>query len=96
MTTPTKKAASPDRRKTASGQQRCACESKCNPCACAMQAEQAFNLIQAEDARWKTNNFCADCGGYVGDEFASCSSQKAHRRGPVWCDACTTRREASR
>ena len=60
------------------------------------QAEQTQNRVEAEDARWRANNFCADCGAYVGDEFASCSSQKAHRRGPVWCDACTMRREVAR
>ena len=97
MHSTTKKAAlSDDRRSAATEHQGCACKSKCNPCVCAMQAEQAFNRIEAEDARWRSNNFCADCGKYVADEFAACSSQKAHRRGPVWCDACTMRRELAR
>ena len=90
-----KKPRPPEGVDAASGHQRCT-DAETTRCRCAMQAEQAFNRIEAEDARWRSNNLCADCGGYVGDEFASCSSQKAHRRGPVWCDACTTRREASR
>ena len=91
-----KAALSDDRRSAATEHQGCACKSKCNPCVCAMQAEQAFNRIEAEDARWRANNFCADCGAYVGNGFTSCSSQKSHRRGPVWCDACTMRREVAR
>lgn len=95
MTSTNEKAAPPERRKTASGQQSCAI-SECNSRACSMQAEQAFNRIEAEDARWRANNFCADCGAYVADEYAACSSQKAHRRGPIWCERCSTRRELSR
>ena len=90
-----KKPRPPEGKNAASGQQRCA-DSIPTTLRAVQQAEQTTNRIEAEDARWRSNNFCADCGGYVGDEFASCSSQKAHRRGPVWCDACTTRREASR
>ena len=95
MTSTTKKAAPPERRKTASGQQSCA-DSIPTTLRADGQAEQTQNRVEAEDARWRANNFCADCGAYVGDEFASCSSQKAHRRGPVWCDACTMRREVAR
>ena len=85
----------PEGKNAASGQQRCA-DSIPTTLRADGQAEQAQNRVEAEDARWRANNFCADCGAYVGDEFASCSSQKAHRRGPVWCDACTMRREVSR
>ena len=90
-----KKPRPPEGKNAASGQQRCA-----NPIPttrrAAQQAEPTQNRVEAEDARWRANNFCADCGAYVGDEFASCSSQKAHRRDPVWCERCSARRELSR
>ena len=62
------------------------------------QADRATNRNEAEteNARWRANNFCADCGAWVGEGFASCSSQKASRRGPVRCEACYAKREASR
>ena len=79
----------------ASGQ-RCCADSIPTTLRADEQAEQTQNRVEAEDARWRANNFCADCGAYVGNGFTSCSSQKSHRRGPVWCDACTMRRELSR
>ena len=91
-----KAALSDDRRSAATEHQGCACEKKCNPCQCGTQAEQTTNRIESEDARWRANNFCADCGAYVADGFAACSSQKAHRRGPVWCEECFARKEMTR
>ena len=95
MTSTNRKAAPPDRRNAASGQQRCA-----NPIPttrrAAQQAEQTQNRVEAEDARWRANNFCADCGAYVANEFAACSSQKSHRRGPVLCEGCYASRELAR
>ena len=79
----------------AEGQHRCA-EPEPTTRRADQQAEQTTNRIEAEDARWRSNNFCADCGKYVADGFAACSSQKAHRRGPIWCERCSTRRELSR
>ena len=62
------------------------------------QAERAANRNEAEteDARWRANNFCADCGAWVGNDFTACESQKASRRGPVLCDPCAMRRELQR
>ena len=84
-----------ERRNAANGQQSCA-DSIPTTLHAVQQAEQTTNRIESEDARWRANNFCADCGKYVADGFAACSSQKAHRRGPIWCERCSTRRELSR
>ena len=88
----------------------CNCDKKCNPCRCEMQpaktswsGRESFHRVLVEIKRHydeavlrKLNNYCAGCGKYVGNSFASCSSQKLARRGPILCEQCFSKREALR
>ena len=92
MTSTNRKAAPPDRRNAASGQQRCA-ESEPTTLRAVQQTEPPQPA-----AFWRKvePNRCADCGKLIGDDWTGNDNDRMSDRGRLWCDPCAMRREATR
>lgn len=86
------KAAPPDRRNAADGQEGCA-----SPIPTTHPSDQQAEQTQPA-AFWRkvTPNQCADCGKLLGDDWTGYDNDSTSNRGRLWCDPCTMRRDATR